>query len=192
VHGVANMLAGAVGTLQNYLCFSNSALYYKCGGGGLLYRGLLSVTVFVFFLVGPSVISIIPRCMAGALMLHIGTELVREALVEPFASLDRIEYASVCLITLVMTVAGMTQGLVVAAILALLTFVLQSSRVPVVASWGHGARVRSSSSSSRASSSSATSHRCPLPSATCSPRATSTHTSRLCPETNGTWAISTS
>lgn len=38
-HGVSNLLAGCVGTLQNYLCYSNSALYFKCGGGGLFLRG---------------------------------------------------------------------------------------------------------------------------------------------------------
>lgn len=32
-HGWSNLLSGAVGGVQNYLCYSNSALFYKCGGG---------------------------------------------------------------------------------------------------------------------------------------------------------------
>jgi len=32
-HGWANLISGAVGGVQNYLCYSNSALFYKCGGG---------------------------------------------------------------------------------------------------------------------------------------------------------------
>lgn len=144
-HGLANLLSGAVGCLPNYICFSNSALYYKCGGGGRVCSALLALALFAFFMIGPSAIHVLPRCMAGAMLLHMGSELVREAVVEPFSGLDRIEYTAVVLIALVMTAAGMTQGLLVSAVLCLLTFVLQSSRVPAVSKVAHGSSLRSSS-----------------------------------------------
>lgn len=62
VHGIANALSGCVGTLQNYLCYSNSALYFKCGGGGYVFRALLAVSIFAFWVIGPAAISMLPRC----------------------------------------------------------------------------------------------------------------------------------
>jgi hypothetical protein len=63
------------------------------------------VQVF-FFVIGPGAIHVLPRCMAGAMLIHMGLELVREAVVEPFSGLDRLEYIAVCAIALVMTFAG--------------------------------------------------------------------------------------
>jgi SulP family sulfate permease len=103
---VANIISGMVGCLPNYVCYSNSALYYKCGGGGRFFSMALALALMAFFVIGPSSIHVLPRCMAGSLLLHMGVELMREAVVEPFGGLDRVEYASVVLITLVMTFAG--------------------------------------------------------------------------------------
>jgi MFS superfamily sulfate permease-like transporter len=105
-HGVANILSALVGGVPNYVCYSNSALYHKCGGGGYAWSGALAVVQLVFFAIGPSAISVLPRCMAGALLLHMGLELVREAVVVPRGGLDRIEYTAVCLIATVMVFAG--------------------------------------------------------------------------------------
>jgi MFS superfamily sulfate permease-like transporter len=48
-----------------------------------------------------------PRCMAGCLLMHIGSELVREALWDCLGTLDVFEYSSVVAITIVMSSYGM-------------------------------------------------------------------------------------
>ena len=104
-HGVANLLSGALGCLPNYVCYSNSALYYKCGGGGRGFSAALALVLGAAFVAGPTAIHVLPRCMAGTLLLHMGVELLREAIVQPFARLDRIEYTAVVLIAVVMTLS---------------------------------------------------------------------------------------
>lgn len=100
-HGYSNVLSGLLGGLQNYLCYSNSLLYFKvgdltpshphnlpyptlihpalqCGGGGPLSGYLLSLTTAVFMAIGPSVIFYMPRVMPGCLLMHIGVDLTIE------------------------------------------------------------------------------------------------------------------
>ena len=66
--------------------------------------------------------------MPGCLLMHIGIDLTLEAIgSDSLAAFDAIEYASVLSITLVMTLLGMTEGLVLGVICAALTFTLQTS-----------------------------------------------------------------
>ncbi len=132
-HGYSNVLSGLTGGLQNYLCYSNSLLYFKCNGGGKLSGYLMCAATAAFFFAGPSIVYYIPRVMPGCLLLHIGVDLTREALWDSLGAFDAIEYASVVAITAVMTLYGMTYGLALGVICAAFTFTLQTSRhVPPV------------------------------------------------------------
>jgi len=64
--------------LHNYLCYSNSILYAKCGGEGKASSVAVAIISAMFFFVGPHIASYIPRCMAGILLLHIGIDLILE------------------------------------------------------------------------------------------------------------------
>ncbi|CAK4100881.1 unnamed protein product [Aphanomyces euteiches] len=126
-HGVSNTLGGLAGSVQNYLCYSNSALYYKCGGGGRIQSVMIGLFLGIVFLTGPGVVAYVPRCMAGCLMVHVGLDLCKEAVVDTYRDLDRFEYATVWIIALTMTFWGMNEGLAVGALLACITFVAQSA-----------------------------------------------------------------
>ncbi|RHY28580.1 hypothetical protein DYB32_005866 [Aphanomyces invadans] len=126
-HGISNTLGGLVGSVQNYLCYSTSALYYKCGGGGRLQSVLIGVFVSILFFAGPGIVAYVPRCMAGCLMVHVGLDLCKEAVVDTYAELDRFEYATVWVIALTMTFWGMNEGLAVGVLLACVAFVAQSA-----------------------------------------------------------------
>jgi len=89
---------------------------------------LLSAAMVVFIAIGPSVVSYVPRCMAGCMLLHVGIDLCREALIDSFKSFDALEYFSVLLIMAVMTFGGMTAGLGVGILWAALTFTIQASK----------------------------------------------------------------
>jgi SulP family sulfate permease len=78
-HGYSNIISGFCGGLQNYLCYSNSLLYFKCHGKGKFSGYLLVVITAVFFIIGPSMVYYIPRAMAGCLLMHVGIDLTREA-----------------------------------------------------------------------------------------------------------------
>ena len=72
-------------------------------------------------------LGLIPRCLGGTLLLNVGYDLTWEALVDSFFTFDTVEYVSVVVITVVITLYGMTEGLVVCAISAAATFVIQSA-----------------------------------------------------------------
>lgn len=144
-HGYSNLLVGVLGGLQNYLCYSNSLLYYKCQGGGIVSGYLLAAITAVFFCVGPSVVYYIPRVMPGCLLIHIGIDLTKEGVWDSYQTFDAFEYGSIIAITVVMTVYGMTAGLALGVFCAALTFTLQTSRhVPPIRGQMCGATLRSS------------------------------------------------
>jgi sulfate permease, SulP family len=125
-HGFSNALSGMFGGLQNYLCYSNSALYAKTGGGGKVSSLAIVVVSSALFLIGPSIVSYLPRCIAGTLLLHLGVDLILEGVVDSFGNYDQLEYAGIWLITVVMTVYGMDAALIAGVIAALSTYAFQS------------------------------------------------------------------
>ncbi|KAG7396206.1 hypothetical protein PHYBOEH_002647 [Phytophthora boehmeriae] len=129
-HGISNTLGGLCGSVQNYLCYSTSALYFKCGGSGRRSGFVIGVFLLFFFVVGPNAVSYVPRCMAGCVMIHIGWDLLKEALIDTYDQLDAMELGTVWAIAGTMTFWGMNQGLAVGALLACMTFVMQSARTP--------------------------------------------------------------
>ena len=90
-HGYSNLVSGILGGLQNYLCYSNSLLYYKCRGKGKVSGYLLCVFTLLFFFIGPTIVPYIPRCMAGCLLFHVGIDLTKESIVDTFGIFDLFE-----------------------------------------------------------------------------------------------------
>lgn len=124
-HGWSNLVAGLCGGLQNYLCYSNSLLYFKCNGRGRVSGYLLAILTCVFFYFGPTIVYYIPRCMAECLLIHVGVDLTKEGIWDSRNGLDNFEYASVIIIALVMTSYGLTAGLALGVVCAAVAFTLQ-------------------------------------------------------------------
>lgn len=136
-HGISNLLSGLLGGLPNYLCYSSSLLYFKCNGGGKVSGYLLAIITGLFFVSGAEAVSYIPRCMTGCILMHVGVDLTKEAILDSYPTFDIYEYISVIIITIVMTTYDLTTGLAVGAICAAVTFTLQSSRHadPIRGTW---------------------------------------------------------
>jgi len=128
VHGWSNILSGLVGGLPNYLCYTNSLLYFKCQGGGRASGAALSLILGAAFVAGPGALAYVPRCMAGCLLIHVGLDLSREALVDSWNGFDTFEYVCVLLITATMTSLGMTPGLFIGLVSCAVSFTLQVMR----------------------------------------------------------------
>lgn len=124
-HGWSNLVSGFCGGLQNYLCYSNSLLYFKCNGRGRVSGYLLALLTCIFFYFGPTIVYYIPRCMAGCLLIHVGVDLTKEGIWDSRKGLDNFEYASVIIIALVMTSYGLTAGLALGVVCAAVAFTLQ-------------------------------------------------------------------
>lgn len=129
-HGISNTLGGLCGSVHNYLSYTGSTLYYKCGGSGRRSGFVIGVVILFFFVVGPNAISYVPRCMAGCVMFYVGWGLIKESLFDTYNQLDILEFGNVWVIALTMTFWGINEGLAVGALMACVVFVVQSVRAP--------------------------------------------------------------
>lgn len=125
-HGYSNMMAGILGGLQNYMAYTQSVLYDKSGGTGKISGVAVAVVTMILFFVGPTVASYIPRCMAGALLIHVGIDLFLEGVLDSIGKFDPLEYSGIWLIVVVMTIYGMEAAMVGGIISAVSAYAVQS------------------------------------------------------------------
>uniref|UniRef100_A0A7S1VAN1 STAS domain-containing protein n=1 Tax=Grammatophora oceanica TaxID=210454 RepID=A0A7S1VAN1_9STRA len=125
-HGYSNLISGACFGLQNYMAYTQSVIYDKSGGTGKRSGLVVAAVTAGLYFVGPTVASYIPRCMAGTLLLHVGIDLFLEGVYDSYSKFDRLEYGSVLLIIIVMTVYGMDAAMLAGVLSAIFTFVAQN------------------------------------------------------------------
>jgi len=83
-HGYSNIFSGVCGGLQNYMAYTQSVLYARSGGSGKPSGIAVALATSMLFLVGPTIASYIPRCMAGTLLLHVGIDLFLEGVYDTY------------------------------------------------------------------------------------------------------------
>jgi sulfate permease, SulP family len=125
-HGYANLIAGLVGGLQNYMAYTQSVLYDKSGGTGRPSGFAVAAVTALLFFIGPTIASYIPRCMAGTLLVHIGIDLFLEGVYDSYDKFDRLEYLGIWMIVLVMATYGMEGAMIAGIIAAVSTYAVQS------------------------------------------------------------------
>ena len=76
---------------------------------------------------GMRVVPYVPRCLAGCLILHVGLDLVKEALYDSLGAFDSLEYGCIVAIGFVMTVFGFSSGLLFALVASTLIFTIQQA-----------------------------------------------------------------
>ncbi|KAJ3125549.1 hypothetical protein HK098_000168 [Nowakowskiella sp. JEL0407] len=81
-HGISNIAAGLIGTVQNYLVYANSLLYIRSGGNTRIGGFLLAIATAVVWIVGGSVVSLVPTMVVGSLIFLLGIDLMKESIVD--------------------------------------------------------------------------------------------------------------
>lgn len=131
-HGYSNMLSGLVGSIQNYLVYTNSVLFIRAGADDRLAGVMLAAATAGVMVTGPVVIGYIPVCVVGSLIYLLGYELLKEAIYDTWGKLKRIEYSTIIIIVVVMGAWDFVYGVLVGILLACLSFVVEAARRPVV------------------------------------------------------------
>lgn len=131
-HGYSNMISGLVGSIQNYLVYTNSVLFIRAGADDRLAGVMLAAATAGVMITGPVVIGYIPVCVVGALIYLLGYELLKEAIWDTWGRLKRIEYTTIIIIVVVMGAWDFVYGVLVGILLACLSFVVEAARRPVV------------------------------------------------------------
>lgn len=111
-HGYSNCIAGCFGGLANYMAYTQSILYDRSGGYGKLSGVAVAIVTGMLYFIGPSIASYIPRAMAGTLLVHVGIDLFLEGVYDTRGKFERLEYAGIWLIALVMTFFGMDAAMI--------------------------------------------------------------------------------
>ncbi|RMZ81538.1 hypothetical protein DV737_g2503, partial [Chaetothyriales sp. CBS 132003] len=127
-HGVSNCVSGLIGSVQNYLVYTNSLLFMDSGGNDRLAGLLLAAATLGILVAGPVIIGYIPIMVVGALIFLLGIELLEEALVGTWGKVHRLEYITILIIVVTMGVWDFVIGILVGILLAALSFVVQASR----------------------------------------------------------------
>eukprot|EP00977_Amphora_coffeiformis_P011092 scaffold2655_cov179-Amphora_coffeaeformis.AAC.25 len=127
-HGYSNLVMGLAGGggLQNYMAYTQSVLYSRSGGTGKASGIAVAVVTLGLFVVGPTIASYIPRCMAGCLLFHVGIDLFLEAVYDSIGRFDYLEYVGIWLIVVVMAVAGLEAAMIAGVVAAVSTYAVQS------------------------------------------------------------------
>jgi len=96
-HGISNALSGFCGSIQNYLVYTNSAIFIQSGGTTRMSGVLLAVATAIILFIGPGMIGYIPVMVVGILILFLGFELVGESVWATRHQLNVLEYLTVIL-----------------------------------------------------------------------------------------------
>lgn len=127
-HGISNVMSGLMGSIQNYLVYTNSVLFIKSGADSRLSGVMLAAATFGVMLAGPDVIGFIPVMVVGALIFLLGIELIIEALFDTYGRVSRFEYFTIIAIIVTMGAVDFVTGIIVGIVLACISFVIQASQ----------------------------------------------------------------
>ncbi|ORY87148.1 sulfate transporter family-domain-containing protein [Protomyces lactucae-debilis] len=127
-HGVSNALSGMFGSIQNYLVYTNSILFIRCGGDSRVAGVMLSIGTAAIMFIGPTLVGKIPIMVVGALIFLLGMDLLKEALIDTIGKVHLFEYLTIVVIVVTMGVFDFVLGIVVGIILACIFFVVQTSK----------------------------------------------------------------
>lgn len=126
MHGISNTISGAIGSIQNYLVFVNSAMFMQNGGDSRLAGYMLAAATFGLWVAGPVVIGFVPVMVVGTLIYQLGMDLAMDALIQTRGKLDRLEYFVIVVIALVMGLHDFVVGIAIGIGLACLVYVVVS------------------------------------------------------------------
>ncbi|GME32543.1 Sulfate transporter family protein [Neofusicoccum parvum] len=142
-HGLSNGLSGFVGSIQNYLVYVNSVMFMDHGGNSRMAGLLLAAATTGIWMAGPGLIGYVPIMVVGTLIFYLGLDLLKEALWDTLGRLRLLEYLTIITIVLIMGIYDFVWGVLAGIVLACLTYVVQTSRTPVIRSTYTGAIAQS-------------------------------------------------
>ncbi|MBF0110822.1 MAG: cyclic nucleotide-binding domain-containing protein [Magnetococcales bacterium] len=141
--GIANLLTSTFGGASGYMDFSYTQLADKMGST-TRWTGVAVAGVTAFGLVfAEPLIAVMPVFLSSGIILFMGIEIVIEWLIETRHSVPRSEWGVILLVFLVIAGAGFLYGLALGTTVAIVLFVVNYARLPVVRRVATAAQQRS-------------------------------------------------
>ncbi len=142
-NGLANLAGGILGGANGYLTVSDSVLSYQMKAPGRLpslINSAMSVAALGF---GMSLFKIFPNFLMGGLTIFLGFSILKEPLIDSLQRISRLEYATISVITIVITCSGFIHGVLVGLLACFVFFVISCSRIDLVKFAGSSRSIRS-------------------------------------------------
>jgi SulP family sulfate permease len=130
--GLANLVAGLGGAPVGFQTLTYSALGHRVGADSRLVGLLTGLLYAVMLLFGAPLLSYFPKPVLGGMLLFLGLAFLVEWLYDAWLKLSKAEYGIVLLILIAMDVAGVLVSVGLGIVLAVVLFVVNYSRIPVV------------------------------------------------------------
>jgi sulfate permease, SulP family len=130
--GLANLVAGAGGSPVGFQALSYSSLAHRMRASTRLAGVAAGLFFGLILLLSASLLSFIPKVVVGGLLLYLGLAFLVEWIYEAWFKLPRSDYALVILILVIIGGFGFLQGVAVGLGIAIISFVVNYSRVNIV------------------------------------------------------------
>ena len=130
--GLANILISFIGSPSGYMTMALSALSHKLSPGDRLSGIFLSAMLGIALIFGPSIVSVFPRPLAGAMLVLIGIDMMWDWAWASRTRLPRSDYAMILIILVVIAGMGFLQGVGAGIVIAVILFVVNYSRISII------------------------------------------------------------
>ena len=130
--GIANIAGGLGGSAVGYHMLGVSSLAFRMGISNRLVSVLAASVTGIALLFGASLLSLVPKLIAGGLIFFVGLSFLTEWLYDAWFQLPRIDYVLVWVILIVVGTVGFLQGVATGIVIAVVLFVVNYSRVDII------------------------------------------------------------
>jgi SulP family sulfate permease len=132
VTGIANIATGLGGGVLSLPSAADTILSYKLGAKSRLAGISNALFCGAAILMGPSIISYLPKAVIGGLLLFFGISILAEWVYDAWFRLPKADYFLVIFILIVISSFGYLKGVGMGIIIAGILFVINYSRINVV------------------------------------------------------------
>jgi len=126
--GIANLLIGLGGGLIGYHVMSNTLLARRIGARGRIVPLTMAALAVVAFLLGPDLIALVPRAIAGGVLAGLGLSLMITWLSDALPQMNRTDSILSGVILLSIAAFGVLTGVLIGIVIAAAVFTFNYSR----------------------------------------------------------------
>jgi len=132
VNGLANLIAGAAGSVIGYPALGNTSLAYRIGARSRLNGIVIAVVIALILVFGGGLLGYFPNPILGGLLFFIGIDFLYSWLYQTWFSMPRSDYVILVLIAILINTLGFLPGVGIGLVMAVILFVLQYSRTRAI------------------------------------------------------------
>lgn len=131
VVGMSTIISSFFGGFGGFHSVSRSSLVYRLGARHRLVGWIVASVCLIMLLVGPSVLSAVPKSLVGGMLLYLGLEFLIEWVYRAWFKLARGDYFIVLLILLIVAFIGYLEGVAIGTLAATVLFAVTCSQIDV-------------------------------------------------------------